>query len=193
MRYHLEQPGGCTLGTLLEAAGDQSYGLIILVMALPSLVPGLNVGAAPLGGVALLAIGWQMLRGVHRPWIPERIVDQPIHKSRLKETLARLEGRLQRLDSHPGTPRRPLNLRWMGLLVAWTGFLLALPVPLPFGNLLPAATLTLLGAALLEERRAWGWLGAAGTVGTTIYFALSADLITHASHRAYAVLRHWFA
>jgi hypothetical protein len=68
----------------------------------------------------------------------------------------------------------------MGLLIAWTAFLLAIPVPIPFGNILPAAVLVLLGAALLEERPSWGWIGAGGSVGISIYFGLSFDLIAKA-------------
>ena len=77
--------------------------------------------------------------------------------------------------------------------MAWTAVLLAVPVPLPFGNILPAAILALLGAALVEERPAWGWLGAAAALGNTLYFAASFDLIAMASIKAVAVLRHWVA
>ena len=75
----------------------------------------------------------------------------------------------------------------MGAIIAWTGFLLALPVPLPFGNQLPAAILCLLGAALLEERPAWAWIGVTASLGNTLYFAFSFDLIFRASMRAFHV------
>jgi len=76
----------------------------------------------------------------------------------------------------------------MGAIIAWTGFLLALPVPLPFGNQLPAATLCLLGAALLEERPAWAWIGAAASCGNSLYFAFSFDLIYRACMKAFHML-----
>ena len=172
----MDRQGEVTLGQLAEAAQEQTCGLLVLLLALPSLVPGINVGAAPLGGVGIMAIGAQMAQGNARPWIPQRLARQVLHKGKVKEALAQLEALLDRFSS-PRPKRRALNLRWTGVLITWTGFLLALPIPLPFANVLPAAVLCLVGTALLEERAAWGWLGAAAAVGNTLYFAVSFKLI----------------
>ena len=173
LRELLEQDGEVTLGQVAEVAMEQTCGLLL---ALPSLVPGLNLGTAPIGGAGLMVIGFQMAMGHSRPWIPERVRRQTLHKGKLGEALARMETLLERFRL-PGRQRRALNLRWTGVLILWIGLLLALPIPLPFANILPAAVLCLVGAALLEERPAWGWLGAAGAVATTIYFAASFELI----------------
>lgn len=172
-----------TLGELLDAAGEQTYGLLVLLLSLPNLIPGLNVGLAPVGGIGLMALGAQLAWGTPHPWVPQRIQTQPIHKGRIKEALARLEVQLSRLRLR-GSERRTLNRRWTGACVAWTGFLLAIPVPVPFGNQLPAAILCLLGAALLEERPSWAWIGALGSFGNTLYFGLSFDLILRAFRKA---------
>ena len=176
-----------TLGELLDAAGEQTYGLLVLLLSLPNLIPGLNVGLAPVGGIGLMALGAQLAWGIPHPWIPKRIQAQPIHKGRIKAALAKFETQLSRFRWH-GAVRRPLSHRWMGTTIAWTGFLLALPVPLPFGNQLPAAILCLLGAALLEERPAWAWLGAVASFGNTLYFAFSFNLILRAFAGAFHVL-----
>jgi hypothetical protein len=176
-----------TLGELLDAAGEQTYGLLVLLLSLPNLIPGLNVGLAPVGGIGLMALGAQLAWGIPHPWIPKRIQAQPIHKGRIKAALAKFETQLSRFRWHAAV-RRPLSHRWMGTTIAWTGFLLALPVPLPFGNQLPAAILCLLGAALLEERPAWAWLGAVASFGNTLYFAFSFNLILRAFAGAFHVL-----
>ncbi|WP_026852677.1 exopolysaccharide biosynthesis protein [Geothrix fermentans] len=180
----LDAEGEITLGELLDAAGEQTYGLLTLLLSLPSLIPGLNVGLAPVGGIGLMALGAQLAWGTPHPWVPARIQAQPIHKGRIKDALARLEVQLNRLRWR-GAERRPLHRRWVGACVAWTGFLLAVPVPLPFGNQLPAAILCLLGAALLEERPTWAWIGAAASLGNTLYFAFSFDLIVRAFRKAF--------
>jgi hypothetical protein len=187
----LDRNEALTLGELAEAAGEQTYGFLILILALPSVVPGLNVGAAPVGGAVLMTIGWQMARGVRKPWIPERTQRQVLHKGWMKNSLARIESYLDRLGSR-NKIRRALNQRWMGVLVVWSGLLLALPVPLPFGNLLPASVLILQGAALLEERPSWGWCAALGAAATTIYFAMSYDIIIRTCLKALEASRHWF-
>ncbi|HEY3401050.1 MAG TPA: exopolysaccharide biosynthesis protein [Geothrix sp.] len=180
----LDAEGEITLGELLDAAGEQTYGLLVLLLSLPNLVPGLNVGLAPVGGIGLVALGAQLAWGTPHPWVPRRVQDQAIHKGRIKNALARLETQLDRLRWR-SAERRPINRRWVGACIAWTGFLLAVPVPLPFGNQLPAAILCLLGAALLEERPTWAWIGAAGALANTLYFASSFGLITRGCVRAF--------
>jgi hypothetical protein len=172
LRELLDHEGEVTLGHVAEVAQEQTCGLLVLFLALPSLVPGLNVGTAPIGGVGIMAIGAQMAQGNAHPWLPQRVRRQVLHKGKTEEALARLEAILDRFRL-PKRKRRALNLRWTGVLIVWIGFLLALPVPLPFANILPAAVLCLVGAALLEERSSWGWLGAVAAIGTTIYFAAS--------------------
>lgn len=178
-----------TLGELLEEAGEQTYGLLVLMLSLPNLIPGLNVGLAPVGGIGLIGLGAQLAWGVPHPWVPARIQAQKLHKGRIKNALAAFELQLNRFRWR-GATRRPLGRRWVGLCILWTGFLLAIPVPLPFGNQLPAAILCLLGAALLEERPTWAWIGAAGSLANTLYFAYSFDLITRAFVKAFHAIVH---
>lgn len=185
----LDTEGEITLGELLDAAGEQTYGLLVLLLALPNLIPGLNVGLAPVGGIGLMALGAQLAWGTTHPWMPRRIQAQRLHKGHIKNALARLETQLHRLRWRWSIQRR-LSRPWMGACIAWTGFLLAIPVPLPFGNQLPAAILCLLGAALLEERPAWAWLGAIGAVATTIYFASSFELLARGLLKAFHALVH---
>ena len=165
-----------TLGELPRAMGGQIYGLLILLLSLPSLLPGINVGAAPLGGIGIIATGLQMMWGVPDPWIPARLRRVTLHKGRVKNGLARLEGLLRRFPGAPAASR-PLSRGWVGFCVAWTGLLLALPIPLPFANILPAAILCLFGASILEARPLWAWLAITGSLGNTVYCAMSFGLI----------------
>jgi len=183
----LDAEGEITLGELLDAAGEQTYGLLVLLLSLPNLIPGLNVGLAPIGGIGLIGLGAQLAWGTPHPWIPRKVQAQPIHKGRIKDALAKLETQLERFR-WSGAERRPLNRRWIGACISWTGFLLAVPVPLPFGNQLPAAILCLVGAALLEERPTWAWIGAAGALGNTLYFASSLGFIARTSVKAFHAL-----
>lgn len=184
----LEGEGSVPLGEFVDKAGEQTFGLMVLLLALPSLIPGVNVVGAPAGGFAIAGLGWQMAKGNTHPWIPERLQQRPLHKGQIKAALARVERIFSRFRLHR-LERRPLSKRWMGVLVAWTGLLLALPVPLPFGNILPALALCLQGTALLEERPLLGWLGALGGLAITVYFGLSFKLIV----REIRKILFWFA
>jgi hypothetical protein len=179
LRDLLAEEGTVTVGELLDAAGEQTYGLLVVLLALPSLIPAVNVPAAPVGGAFIMGLGWQMARGRVHPSVPVRLQRFELHRGRVKEALARMEGLLSRLRWQR-QEKRALPQRWMGLLLFVTGFLLAIPVPLPLGNILPAGTLCLQGFALLEERPALGWLGALGALGIALYFALSFGAILKA-------------
>ena len=170
----LAQDGDVSVGELMTSAGEQTYGLLLLVSGLTSFIPGVSIA----GGLVALVLGTQLAWGIPHPWLPHRLEGVQLHRGRVKEALARFEGWLLKLGQR-GRPGRPLNRKWMGGLVAWTAFLTALPVPpiIPMGNAIPAASLCLLGAALLEERPSWAWFGALGMVGTTAYLAVSFHLI----------------
>ncbi len=188
----LEQESEITLGNLVDSAGEQTYGLLVLLMALPSLVPGINLGAAPMGGVGIMVTGIQMVLGKQRPWLPERLRGQPIHKGRMKKALTTLEGYLERFGGRR-EGRRALDQRWMGFVVAWMGLLLCLPAPLPFGNQLPAVILIVLGAGLLEEQPSWCWLGTLAGVANTIYFAFFFSLIIRGCLHVIQALYRWIS
>lgn len=170
----LAKDGDVGLGELMESAGEQTYGLLLLVAGLTSFIPGVSMA----GGLLALVLGIQLAWGVPHPWLPKRLERVQLHRGRVKEALARFEGWLMRLGQSR-QPGRPLSRGWMGAMIAWTAFLTALPVPpiIPMGNALPAASLTLMGAALLEERPSWAWVGALGMLATTVYLALSFHLI----------------
>jgi hypothetical protein len=190
LRGLLEEEGTVTIGELLDAAGEQTYGFLVLLLALPSLIPAVNVPAAPVGGAFIMGLGWQMARGAVHPVVPARLQRYEIHRGRVKEALARLEDLMRRMRWER-LEKRALPHRWMGLLLVWTGLLLALPVPLPLGNILPAGTLCVQGLALLEERPALGWLGAAGAFGITLYFGLSFGAILKGLRGAFHVVQRW--
>lgn len=185
LHARLDAEEGLTLGAFIEEAGDQTFGLLVLLLSLPSLIPAINVPFALLGGLALIGLGLQMAIGSGKPGLPSRLRRQSLHKGKIKEALAAFERQLDRL---PSGSKRSLNRRWMGLWVSWTAFLLFIPVPLPFANILPAAALCLLGAALMEERPLWGWLGVSGSLGVTAYFGYSFDMILKSLHHFF----DWF-
>ena len=163
-----------TLGRLLDEAGEQVWGLTVFFLALLTFIPGV----ANVLSLATLVVGLQMLWGSPHPWLPKRLQSQVIHRGRTKELLAAVERRLGWLLRQRSTRRKP-SLRFAGFLVAWTAFLAALPLLLPFANVLPALALILLGVALLEEWPLLAWIGAAGSLAATVYFAFSIQQIIH--------------
>ena len=173
-----------TMGQLVAEAGEQVWGLTVLLLALCTFVPGL----ANLLSLVTLLLGVSMMRGAPQPWLPGTVRRMVLHRGRIKDLLAKVEARIAWLAERRG-PRKAPSRKFLGFLVAWTAFVAALPVPLPFANLLPAIALILYGVALLEEWPSMAWLGATITLATTVYFAFSIHEILVMS----AGMRHWLA
>lgn len=180
----LQEDGTVSIGELLDHAGEQVYGLTLLLLALVTFVPGVANGIS----LATLGIGLQMAWGSPHPWLPNWVQRYEMRRGRIKESLAKIETGLLHLGRRTAPRRRP-NRRLLGLAVAWTAFLALLPLPLPMANGLPALSLVLLGLALVEEWLILLWLGLGGSLLTTIYFSFFIKEAIQAIHG----LWHWIA
>ena len=171
----LQEDGTVSIGELLDNAGEQVYGLALLLLALVTFIPGVANGIS----IATLGIGLQMAWGSPHPWLPKWVQKHEMRRGRIKEFLAKVEAGLLRLGRRTAPRHRP-NRRLLGLAVAWTAFLALLPLPLPMANVLPAFSLVLLGLALVEEWLILLWLGLGGSLLTTIYFSFFIREALHA-------------
>ncbi len=138
------------IGEILDCLGRTGVGLTIVLLSLLTLIPV----PGPLGiglGTCLAFVALQVVAGSRRLWLPQwlrrRSLPAPmLQKMCAKATpwLQRAEGRMRRrrLKGLTGTLARTL----IGLLMVLLGIAIALP--LPTGNLLPAIALILLALSL---------------------------------------------
>ncbi|MBS1767210.1 MAG: exopolysaccharide biosynthesis protein [Acidobacteria bacterium] len=178
------EDGAFSLRELLDKGGPEHiYGLGVTLLAATAFIPGVTNVLA----LGIIGLGAQMAAGRAYPWLPARLLRLRLHPGRLKAILTKAARFLERLS--PRSVRRPVPRRALGLLITWTALLLALPLPLPFSNLLPGAALLFMGLALLEDWPFPAWIGLAGSLATIVYFAFSFDLVMKAL-RAASHLRH---
>lgn len=179
--------GTFSLRDLLDQGGPEHiYGLGVTLLAATAFIPGVTNVLA----LGIVGLGAQMAAGRAYPWLPARLLRMRVHPGRLKAILAKAARFLERLSPQRGE-RRPVPRRALGLLITWTALLLALPLLLPFSNLLPGAALLFMGLALLEDWPFAAWIGFAGSLATTVYFTVSFDLVLRGL-RAALHLRHLF-
>ena len=135
------------------------------MLAAPTLLPGIGMMAAPLAGLAGLAIGVQLAVGRRVPWMPDRIQSW-ITSSTLGPRLSLwIQVRCKPLLCLP-SPRFPML--FAGLTVAWSSLILLLPLTfVPFSNTIPALSLGLVGAGLMVRKSLFSWLGMALSGGYT--------------------------
>jgi hypothetical protein len=152
-----------TVGQLLEALKDRSFGVIIILFALPNAI----VPIAWVLGTPILIFAIQLALGRQKPWLPDIMSRQKISR----ETFNKIADYVVRYLS---MMERWLKPRWSWLVSdlaervigLWMVFLvLILLVPVPFGNALPAFAISILAAGLIEKD------GGAIVVGTLIGLA----------------------
>jgi hypothetical protein len=145
--------GPVALSSLLEGLPDRGPALAVLFLAVPFVLPFPTLGLSAPVGLALAFAGLTMALGGTLT-LPAFLHRREVHGGVLRS----VAGRAARLAAAAGRLLRPRlgvmltggmrNL--LGLSLACSAFVLALPLPLPLGNFLPAAAILLLAAGLLE-------------------------------------------
>ncbi len=167
------------LGDLLERTADRGYGLLLLVLGLPMLIPFLPPGSSTLVGPIYAAFAVQMLSGATHPWVPGRFRKWVLARG----TVAALRRRglpvirtIERLSRPRGLwVSDRVMLRAVGIMVLLMG--LVLLSPLPFLNTLPAISVMLIGMGLLNRDAVFVLAGMAVGVTTLGLMGLSVQAI----------------
>ena len=149
-----------SVGEALDTASEKGFGLLLTLLALPTLIPVLPPGTAAILGAFIAFLGLQRFAGLHRPWVPA-FVRRWLIPSRTAHfllergipLLRRLEGRSRPRPASPDGPAAPrpgyeLMSRVAALIAAAMGLIMA--TPLPFLNTLPALVGLLIGVGLVK-------------------------------------------
>ncbi|WP_292287357.1 exopolysaccharide biosynthesis protein [Marivita sp.] len=144
--------GTLTLGNLLTALGETSFGWAIVVFSLLTLLP-LPPGSSLITALPLLVTTGQMVLGYPHVKLPGRLARLRLDPVKLRRTVLRLRPVTRRLE-RVLTPRYlPLfarrNERVLGLLLLVIAVALFLPVP--FSGWFPAISLFVFGVGLVEQ------------------------------------------
>lgn len=139
-----------SVGEIVAAFGRRAMGALLFIFATPNLLP-LPPGSSTVLGAPLVLIAPQVAIGVRQVWLPGRTAARRISAATLHRTLARLGPWLERIE-HVSRPRLsfffgPIGDRILGLVCSTLALVLILPVPL--GNLLPAAAIATLSLSLV--------------------------------------------
>jgi len=155
-----EWPGErVALGDLIDALGERGFGLLMLLLALPNLVPIPMPGVSGVLGTPIIILCLQMLFGLRRPWLPGFIRNRTLSRVDLEHMLSKARPRLEKLERfvRPGglVLNRPVEML-AALLMGVNAVLLSLPIP--FGNPAPAFAIVVMSLAIIEADRRWFWI-----------------------------------
>ena len=166
-----------SVADLLTALHDRALAALLLLFALPNVVP-VPPGTSALLGAPLLFLATQLAFGM-RPWLPAFITARSMPRSHFAAIVSRAAPWLARAE-------RLLRPRWsaccrppaeyaLGLVCLLLAIIVFLPIPL--GNMLPALAICLLALGMLERDGLWvlaGLLAAVGSVALvwSMFYAL---------------------
>lgn len=155
---YLQQKGknsSLSIGEVLHILSRKWQSLILLFLSLPFCQPFQIPGLSTPFGLAVAFIGLRMTFGKYA-WLPKGILSKTINRKTLQNTTEKILWVVKKMKRwvHP-------RLVWIchypalqiinGLLIFILGIFLALPLPIPFSNLMAAWSIFLIGLGLLED------------------------------------------
>lgn len=165
-------PDHFTLGWLSGQLHRRSFGVIVLVLALISIVPGISY----IAGLLLLAPAIDMIAGRSAPTFPHQIASRPLPTRHLAGVVGRAVPALRYLERiirprwqiSSGAPKR-----LVGVAVIFLTAVLLL-TPLPLAQVVPALIIVVLSVAYVEDD---GLLLSLGLLATLVVVAVSAGAV----------------
>ena len=141
-----------TLAELLVETSEQSFGLVMALLALPFLLP-MPPGVSTISGSGCILLGLQMLAGWKAPWLPKRIAQLKLPQAFMEKLLKLVQSITKLLEKFvrprmPWLVNNPSIWRINGLCICWLAVLLMLPIPLT--NPIPTVGILLFVFAMLE-------------------------------------------
>jgi hypothetical protein len=140
-----------SLSDLLELLGDRALAALLLIFALPNVIP-VPPGASAILGLPMLLVAAQLAFG-GRPWLPDFLARRSLSQAQFSSVVNKMAPWLARAE-------KLLRPRWPVLsgpvaerLVGGVCLLLSLVVflPIPLGNMLPAFAVCVLCLGLMER------------------------------------------
>ncbi len=185
--FRLDEKGkssSISIGEILNILSEKGQSLIILFSSLPFCQPLQIPGLSTPFGLAIAFIGLKMAFGKYA-WLPKGILAKSITPQTLQKISEKLLWLLKKMN-YWIYPR----ITWLcyypamqiinGLLISILGILLALPLPIPFSNLMAAWPILFIGLGLLKDDGIFiliGYFVSLFTFGYFIAIVLSIKLI----------------
>lgn len=178
-------PDGLSIGEILDRLDERAFGIIILILAIPCLVPALY-GVPQIVGVPIILLAGQLMLGRKEPWLPASWTRRHISRDMLNRMADFAEKRMRWVETL-SRPRLRLLTTGVGERVAAVLMILAtLTIILPMTNSVPSLGLALIAAGLIQrdglfvlagEAIALGWVTALTVVAIGLAFGATWAII----------------
>ena len=177
--------GPLSLDMILAHFGRRAFGAALFILAIPNLLP-LPPGSSTVLGLPLLILAPQLAFGSEAPRIPRLLGRQTVDRAALDAVCRRAAPWVKRAE---GLTRRRFGFMFgrlgdlaIGLVCTLLAAVLILPIPL--GNLLPAAAVAALALSLVERDGVLTLLGYAIAGVSAGVLLLSGHVVLQLGHGA---------
>lgn len=155
-----------SIGEIVHRFGRRAFGALLFIFSAPNWLP-LPPGSSSFLSIPLVLLSPQLAVGVRGPWLPGFIDRREMKRSDMRRAVDKLLPTLERIEqvSRPrwGFMFGPVGDRMIGLTCFMLSLVLILPIP--FGNMAPAAAIAAFGLSFVQRD---GLLAAIGYVITGI-------------------------
>lgn len=165
---------------IVTALKERGFGLLIILLSLPSAIPGCPPPIPSIFATPLAVLAMQMILGYKRPKLPEFINSKTVKRSKLNAIIIKFHKYLRYCDVLI-KPRMkfltaPKNERIIGFIILL--FTLMVMIPLPLTNTVPSIATILISIAVISRDGLFLIAGTIiGSVWAVILFFLSTGLI----------------
>ncbi|HEY3695550.1 exopolysaccharide biosynthesis protein [Phenylobacterium sp.] len=181
--------GEIPISVFVDRFGARAFGALLFVFAVACALP-LPPGSSTLLGAPLVLLAPQVALGAKTPWLPRGLRGRTIRAEHLRHACERLLPVLERIEkvSRPrlGFLFGPVGERLMGAVCTLLALVLILPIPL--GNVLPAAAVAGFSLALVQRDGALALAGYALTAASTAVLALAAHVVIGAARHLVSMI-----
>ncbi|ABW28923.1 exopolysaccharide biosynthesis protein [Acaryochloris marina] len=149
-----EHPPHVTLQELLTLAEERVFGVLFVVLALPSALPVPAPGYSVPFGVMIFLLSVQMIAGSKQPWFPQKFSTHPVALSTVQGILKKALPRLRNIEAITRPRFLPICTSvpgriLIGCILALMG--ISMMIPIPGTNTVPAIGIFVTGFGLLED------------------------------------------
>ncbi len=196
----LYQPSGSQdsilTGQLIERTGGRGIYLFLILISLPFITPIPLPGLSLIVGVIIFLAGMRMALGLP-PKLPLFIGRKKISVERQRKILAASIKWVKWIEKKV----KPRGRDWIaneasrranGLLIAFLGLLLTLPLPLPFTNSGPGLAVIFICVSLMEEDAVMIWVGYFFSVASVVYLLALSKAVVEVFERYSETVRNFF-
>jgi hypothetical protein len=140
---------GTDVRAIVDQLDERAFGLLILLFAIPCLVPGLP--GAQLIAIPIFLLGLQLAAGKSEVWLPKRALAATVKRSWIDAIAGFVDKRLRWTERLSRPRLTQLASGWSERLIGAIIALAAITIMLPITNTIPSLAITVIAVGLLQR------------------------------------------